>query len=150
MSKFNHTPEPWVTSMYKLPSNTIRILGPLNKYETKSEWVGDLIGAKSLNHNAERIVACVNHCKGATNEELEATSYEQMQERLKEAFLGVDQMQNMSTGIAKQFHELKAQRDELLAALELAQQIILDQNAGYKHERESIALAISNAKGGQQ
>lgn len=48
--------------------------------------------------NAARIVACVNHCKGATNEELEAVSHEQ----------------------------LKAQRDELLAALREAEQYLCD------------------------
>lgn len=126
MSDFKHTPEPWeIFNVYASLAPGINSKNGdsvlLWKHKDDASLTGLYGNVEQTQANAERIVACVNHCKGATNEELQAASHEQ----------------------------LKAQRDELLAALELAQQIILDQNAGYKHERQQIASLIAKAKGGQ-
>jgi hypothetical protein len=95
-TKTLHTPEPWSVSeehSYKYETKIFageKRIAEAKHYNdgTEDSFVNDPI-IQEGKANAARIVAAVNHCKGATNEELQAQSWEQ----------------------------LKAQRDELLAAL---------------------------------
>ena len=122
MSNQKHTPEPWVIRNNYWVAGQSPILDicsgeeeicTLNAYGFKRSEV------EQVHENAARIVACVNHCKGATNEELEAKSYE----------------------------ELKAQRDELIAALEMACTVMMKDPA-CQFTFRTVKAKLDKIKGG--
>jgi hypothetical protein len=66
-SKPAHTPEPWHTFAFEVYDENKQIIADCGLSE--DYWEKD--GCQA---NAARIVACVNYCKGANNEELEKTT----------------------------------------------------------------------------
>jgi hypothetical protein len=95
-SKPAHTPEPWHAYSFEVYNEIDQIIADCGYSE--DYWEKD--GCQA---NAARIVACVNYCKGATNEELEAGTLESDLNKANEKLSGIT-----------------AQRDELLAALKEA------------------------------
>lgn len=127
MEEMTHTPEPWYqshrpipndkngmysTQVYTADGETIATLHWYPKPQKKGVHEGKpvFITGTYRAENAARIVACVNHCKGATNEELELASHEQLVQRFEN--------EARDLGIAEnEITQLKAQRDELMQAL---------------------------------
>lgn len=89
MSNQKHTPEPWVCLEFEVHDCEQNIITDCLPKE-------DVWSKERCKANAVRIVACVNYCKGTSNEELEAGSLE----------------------------KLKAERDELIQALKGARPFV--------------------------
>lgn len=103
-------------------------------------------------YDFERAVACVNHCKGATNEELDARSHEDL--------MHIIENEARDNGVLEhEIERLKAERDDLMQALEFADIEIeamfktpasVEQDIAYiKQVQGDIRKAIQKAKGGK-
>ena len=102
--------------------------------------------------NAARIVACVNYCKGATNEELQAQSWEQLKTQRDESVRECDVLRRELKSADKQRSNLAKQRNELLAALKELNDFV-DRALGPKTIlgrpiRNQATTAIANAEKG--
>lgn len=118
------TPEPWKIGDRTVLSESeegLSINGAIGEDALKY-YGGYLIGESISSNNAERIVACVNNCKGFTTQDLETLGHykafhdtimaenEQMRSQL-EAY------ENLFTQVKMEVDELKIERDGLLAQL---------------------------------
>lgn len=123
MEESKYAPEPWrVVDNHNADYDIIDVYGRL----IMQGWHKGL---------AARIVACVNHCKGATNEELELTSHEQLVQRFEN--------EARDLGIAEnEIRQLKAQRDELLMMLLSARSLIIAHRDGHADGAGITAINI--------
>jgi hypothetical protein len=112
MSK--HTPEPWLgccnedqqTPHYIFDQYTEKTICAIRYNDSSLKNYNDMEGDLTLEEaraNSKRIVACVNYCKGATNEELESGTLESDLNKANE-----------------KLSVITKQRNELLAALKEA------------------------------
>lgn len=69
--KTNHTPEPWVYSEDCDSRGHYVGFGPVNKFVGETHISVNNFCTVQAKTNAHRIVACVNACKGFSNEDLE-------------------------------------------------------------------------------
>jgi len=113
----NYTAVPWHNEEQKMKDNNGKVIGITLGYLTTE--IEDLA-------NAERIVACVNYCEGATNQELKHRSYEKAQANLMDAYSLIGQY--------------RGQRDALLKA---AQNIIRKYGSD---ENSELRKAINGVK----
>lgn len=107
MTETKHTPEPWIASKLSEMFNESEILGPDGINILSDRYGPD---GKVSHEDAARIVACVNACKGISNDVLEELNGE-LGKYLSE------QGRSIYT-LVKDMREAQQQRDELLAALE--------------------------------
>lgn len=115
MEEMKHTPEPWRVDVNA--AHNVNMIVSSSCDAVGKSHIAQVLTANPYkvpqevqDANAARIVACVNHCKGATNKELELTSHEQLVQRFEN--------EARDLGIAEnEIRQLKAQRDELLQAL---------------------------------
>lgn len=116
MDKQTHTPEPWLYGNAKLRSDGTDILLDYGHYIAH---IGRII---SIGENDEKIasyiVACVNYCKGATNQELEAGSLEQLKAERDELCDEVDHANRANERALAKIAELESERDNLLKEIE--------------------------------
>jgi hypothetical protein len=144
MSETKHTPEPWLVNFNSMSVPTISA-----KYERIA--LVDTCGGYGP-ANARRIVACVNACAGMADPEAEidkikaerdaSHAAEMAWERAMMAAIGEDGIKSVSEAIAK----LKAERDELLAALETFRCSLYFERNTDQAKRLTIA-AIDKARG---
>lgn len=171
MSDFKHTPEPW----YLVGGNKIYRRPQIDLYEYSGLEGKGVAGDKAIaiadkgwygkddNHfphfeNAARIVACVNACAGLPYpqewiSEAKAILNKVVDFEHPELTVGDSRIDTLLR-FAKERDQLKAQRDELLAALELYMKRLNDgwlTNLGWREDTHTkMQQAINNAKGGQQ
>ena len=88
----NYTAVPWHNEEQKMKDNNGKVIGITLGYLTTE--IEDLA-------NAERIVACVNYCEGATNQELKHRSYEKAQANLMDAYSLIGQYRGQRDAMVK-------------------------------------------------
>jgi len=129
MSDTKHTPEPWALEevgdkckhLCPAKDGTSILTVALEYPDDYDDDEPVYFGAVYKPADARRIVACVNACKQYTNDELEYGMIEKEREavmaweRAMMAAIGGDGIKSVTEAIAK----LKAERDELLAALKI-------------------------------
>jgi hypothetical protein len=113
----NYTAVPWHNEEQKMKDNNGKVIAITLGYLTTE--IEDLA-------NAERIVACVNYCEGATNQELKHRSYEKAQANLMDAFSLIGQY--------------RAQRDAMVKA-----SLGLIRSIGSEHTKE-LRAAVDTVK----
>lgn len=140
-----HTKEPWALD----DTDDGLVLEGHERWPMDEEYICLLIDISKS--DARRIVACVNACAGWTTEDLEAGAIsasvdtEMQWERAMMAAIGEDGVKSVSDAIAT----LKAQRDGMLAALQMA--LADHMTEAYLHPLrdgtvEAIRCAIANAE----
>lgn len=110
MSDIKHTAEPWEISKIGTTGQYREITANFGRF---SGMVATVYGP-DCDADARRIVACVNACAGLSTDKLEAEA-SNLREWLDQLFLD-------RVDMAERNLELKAQRDELLAALKCHQE----------------------------
>lgn len=116
MSNQKHTPEPWVISRFNSGGEDLLSIEHDN---TIIAAVNSWLSEPEQEANAARIVACVNYCKGTSNEELESGSLEQ----------------------------LKSQRDELIRVLQVVEKAIRHDRS-YQNTHAVIVKMLADYTGG--
>ena len=119
MSNNNHSPEPWSVDMGAGFPHIESQHGEICEIWSTRPDIEDKA-------NAFRIVACVNYCAGATNQELEHSSYEKAKAKLMDAFSLIGQY--------------RAQRDAMVKA-----SLGIIRNIGSEHTAE-LRAAVDTVK----
>ena len=117
MSNTKHTPEPWHKDEQTVYDNDGKIIALM---------VGNLKTEKEDIANADRVTACVNYCAGASNQELEHSSFEKAKAKLMDAFSLIGQY--------------RAQRDAMVKA-----SLGIIRNIGSEHTKE-LRAAVDTVK----
>jgi hypothetical protein len=122
MSNIKHTAEPWWTNGHEI--------GDMPMMNTK---ISNSISGSSYEEavaNAERIVACVNYCKGVSNEDMNGNTLE------GDLRKGMEKIENLTK-----------ERDELLELLEaIARSSRNDTPWWLSESLEKAEAVIANAK----
>ena len=136
-----HTPTPWVVLPEECDKPYIRVRGTVlgARFKVANVLTPVYEGvhqreAEETRANARRIAACVNACEGIGTERLEDLGRPLMQH-----LIGCDER---AARQVKEAAALTAQRDELLAALKVA-----EESVGDSKSLEIVSAAIAKVEG---
>jgi len=106
MSNQNHTQEPWANGNAKLEADGTDILLDYGHYRAHIGRITSI--GENDEKIAARIVACVNYCKGTSNEELEAGSLEQLKAQCNQFECGLKLSKDINRLLKGKLHSVMA------------------------------------------